>query len=342
MSAEGVGTGGAAAAAAGGDPSGPTADQRREMYRLMSLILAVDERVRRGLSGGEFACTYWPATGQEAIAAALGTVLRPDDQLVTTYRGLHDQVAKGVPLGPLAAEILTRRTGVNGGKGGVMHVSHPPSGLVLSTGIVGSGLPIAVGVALAARLRGTDQVTVASFGDGATGTGSFHEAVNLAAVWKVPVVFCCQNNGYAEMTPTAEAQPVGVADRAAGYGIDGVRVDGNDPDAVHRALTAAVDRARAGGGPVLLECLTYRLWGHYFGDPMRYIPPGELDEARRSEPVGRYRARLIADGVLADTGADSIDAGVRSEVDAAFTAALAAAAPEPGDAFVDVYGPAGG
>ena len=306
----------------------------------MSLILAVDERVRRGLSGGEFACTYWPATGQEAIAAALGTVLRPDDQLVTTYRGLHDQVAKGVPLGPLAAEILTRRTGVNGGTGGVMHVSHPPSGLVLSNGIVGSGLPIAVGVALAARLRGTDQVTVASFGDGATGTGSFHEAVNLAAVWQVPVVFCCQNNGYAEMTPTAEAQPGGGADRAAGYGIDGVRVDGNDPDALHRALTAAVDRARAGGGPVLLECLTYRLWGHYFGDPMRYMPREELDQARADEPVGRYRARLIADGVLDEGEAAAIDEAARSEVEQAFIEALAAELPDGHEAFVDVYGTA--
>ena len=201
----------------------------------MALIRACDDRVRRGLSGGEFACTYWPATGQEAIAAALGVVLRTDDQLVTTYRGLHDQMAKGVPLGPLVAEILTRRTGVNRGKGGAMHIAHPPSGLVLSTGIVGSGVPIAVGVALAAQMRGSDQVTVASFGDGATGTGSFHEAVNLAALWGLPVVFLCQNNRYAEMTPTAEAQPVAsVADRAAGYGIPGEPVDGNDPDAVHR------------------------------------------------------------------------------------------------------------
>ena len=219
------------------------------MYELMTRILTCDERVRRGLSAGEFATTYWPATGQEAIAAALGTVLRTDDQLVTTYRGLHDQMAKGVPLGPLVAEILTRRTGVNGGKGGSMHISHPPSGLVLSTGIVGSGLPIATGVALAAQLGGSDQVTVASFGDGATGTGSFHEAVNLAALWRLPVVFVCQNNRYAEMTPTAEAQPVAhVVDRAAAYGIPGEQVDGNDPDAVHRALTGAVARARGGAG----------------------------------------------------------------------------------------------
>ena len=308
------------------------------MYELMALILTCDARIRRGLSAGEFACTYWPATGQEAIAAALGTVLGTEDQLVSTYRGLHDQVAKGVPLGPLVAEILTRRTGVNAGKGGAMHISHPPSGLVLSTGIVGSGIPIAVGVGLAALVRNSGQVAVASFGDGATGTGSFHEAVNLAALWKIPIVFVCQNNRYAEMTPTVEAQPVaGVADRAAGYGLPGEQVDGNDPDAVHLALDGAVTRARNGGGPTLLECMTYRLWGHYFGDPMRYIPPGELEAARKAEPVSRYRARLIADGVLDEADADGIDERARHEVEEAFSAALAAPLPDPDDAFVDVY-----
>jgi TPP-dependent pyruvate/acetoin dehydrogenase alpha subunit len=318
---------------------GPPSEVRRRMYELMSLILACDERIRRGLSGGEFACTYWPATGQEAIAAALGTVLRTDDQLVTTYRGLHDQVAKGVPIGPLVAEILTRRSGVNAGKGGAMHISYPPAGLVLSTGIVGSGIPIAVGVGLAIRMRGGDQVAVASFGDGATGTGSFHEAVNLAALWHIPIVFLCQNNGYAEMTPTAEAQPVAdVADRASAYGIPGVRVDGNDPDVVHAALADAVGRARSGSGPTLLECTTFRLWGHYFGDPMRYIPGSELDEARQAEPVARYRARLLDDDVLDEHSALDVDERARQEVESAFVAALAEEPPGAANAFVDVYG----
>jgi acetoin:2,6-dichlorophenolindophenol oxidoreductase subunit alpha len=323
-----------------GTPDGAT---RRRMYQVMSLIRACDERVRRGLSGGEFACTYWPATGQEAIAAALGAVLRPEDQLVTTYRGLHDQIAKGVPIGPLVAEILTRSTGVNGGRGGSMHISHPPSGLVLSTGIVGSGLPIAVGIGLAAQLEGADRVAVASFGDGATGTGSFHEAVNLAALWRLPVVLVCQNNRYAEMTPTAHAQPVtDVADRAAGYGLPGVLVDGNDPDAVYRALGTAVDQAREGHGPTLLECTTYRLWGHYFGDAMKYMPPEELAEARRSEPVGRYRAVLLESGVLDEPGAALIEERARDQVEQAFVAALGAALPEGGQAFVDVYGDGSG
>jgi pyruvate dehydrogenase E1 component alpha subunit len=316
----------------------PAAGVRRRIYELMARIVTCDARLRRGLSAGEFACTYWPATGQEAIASALGTVLGTDDQLVTTYRGLHDQVAKGVPLGPLVAEILTRGTGVNAGKGGAMHISHPPSGLVLSTGIVGSGIPIAVGVGLAALLRHSGQVAVASFGDGATGTGSFHEAVNLAALWRLPVVFVCQNNRYAEMTPTAHAQPVAhVADRARGYAIPGVTVDGNDPDAVHGALGTAVGRARSGGGPTLLECTTFRLFGHYFGDPMRYLAPGELEAARDAEPVGRYRRRLLDEGVLDEAGAGAAEQRAADEVDAAFLAALASDPPVAASATTDVY-----
>jgi acetoin:2,6-dichlorophenolindophenol oxidoreductase subunit alpha len=321
---------------------GPSPAQRRRMYELMALVRACDDRLRRGLSAGEFACTYWPATGQEAIAAALGAVLRPEDALVSTYRGLHDQIAKGVPLDLLVAEILTRGAGVNGGKGGAMHIAHPSSGLVLSTGIVGSGVPIAVGVALAARMRGSDQVTVASFGDGATGTGSFHEAVNLAALWDLPIVFLCQNNRYAEMTPTAEAQPVeDVADRARGYGIPGTKVDGNDPDAVYPALASAVDRARQDGGPTLLECMTFRLWGHYFGDPMRYIPAAELEQARRDEPVARYRFRLLTDGVLDEETRGRIDDEARRAVEEAFSAARASEPPAPDQAFVDIYAPGG-
>jgi TPP-dependent pyruvate/acetoin dehydrogenase alpha subunit len=321
-----------------GSAAVPGAEDRIRMYELMVLIRTCDERVRRGLSAGEFATTYWPATGQEAIAAAMGTVLGTDDQLVATYRGLHDQLAKGVPLGSLVAEMLTRTTGVNKGKGGGMHISHPPSGLVLSTGIVGSGLPIAVGVALALQLRRSEHVAVASFGDGATGTGSFHEAVNLAALWQLPVVFVCQNNRYAEMTPTEEVQPVAhVADRAGAYGIPGVTVDGNDPDAVHAAFGAAVARAREGGGPTLLECTTFRLWGHYFGDPMRYIPRDVLDAARRREPVARYRTALVGGGVLDEESASTIDRRTGEDVERAFADALAADMPPGDEAFVDVY-----
>jgi TPP-dependent pyruvate/acetoin dehydrogenase alpha subunit len=324
-------------------PDVPPGDVRRRMFEVMVSIRACDDRLRRGLSAGEFACTYWPATGQEAIAAALGAVLRTDDQLVTTYRGLHDQLAKGVPVGPLVAEILTRETGQNGGKGGAMHIADPPSGLVLSTGIVGSGLPIAVGVGLAARMTRSDRVAVASFGDGASGTGAFHEAVNLAALWELPVVLVCQNNRYAEMTPTAHAQPViDVADRARGYGIPGVTVDGNDPDRTHAALADAVQRARSGAGPTLVECTTFRLHGHYFGDPMHYIPTGELEAARTAEPIGRYRSRLIDDGVLDEAAAAAIERRAADEVEQAFVAALSAGPPGAESATTDVYADATG
>ncbi len=313
------------------------------MFEAMVTIRACDDRVRRGLSAGEFACTYWPATGQEAIAAALGSVLGREDQLVTTYRGLHDQLAKGVPLEPLVAEILTRATGINAGKGGAMHIADPPSGLALSTGIVGSGLPIAVGLGLAATMADSDRVVAASFGDGATGTGAFHEAVNLAALWRLPVVFVCQNNRYAEMTPTVHAQPVAdVAERAGGYGIPGVTVDGNDPDLTHGVLTEAVGRARSGAGPTLVECTTFRLHGHYFGDPMRYIPAEELEAARAGEPIGRYRSRLLDEGVLDDGAVAALEQRAAARVDQAFTTALAADPPSPASAATDVYADASG
>jgi TPP-dependent pyruvate/acetoin dehydrogenase alpha subunit len=171
------------------------------------------------------------------------------------------------------------------------------------------------------------------------GTGSFHEALNLAALWRLPVVFVCQNNQYAEMTPTVHAQPVAhVADRAAGYAVEGVRVDGNDPDAVHAALTGAVATARAGRGPTLLECTTYRLFGHYFGDPMRYMPADEVEAARAAEPLARYRSRLVDDGVLDEAGAAAVESRAADEVAAAFTAALADELPDAAEATVDVYG----
>ena len=184
---------------------------------------------------------------------------------------------------------------------------------------------------------------MASFGDGATGTGAFHEAVNLAALWHLPVVFCCQNNRYAEMTPTAHAQPVeNVADRAPGYAIPGVTVDGNDPDGTHLALDRAVRRARSGGGPTLVECTTFRLHGHYFGDPMRYLPKAELEAARAAEPLARYRNRLLDEGVLDAAEVAELEQQAAEQVEEAFTAALAADPPAAGDAGRYVYAdPAG-
>ena len=234
--------------------------------------------------------------------------LRADDQLVTTYRGLHDLIGKGVPLEEIYGEMMGRTVGASRGKGGTMHIAKPEKGVMLSTGIVGAGPPVAVGLAMAAKRKGLDRVTVVSFGDGATNTGSFHEAANMAALWDLPMVFVCQNNLYAEMTPTSDTMKLEqVADRAAGYGMPGVRVDGNDPLAVKSALDEALQRARAGSGPTFIECVTFRFRGHYFGDRMPYIPKDQLAAAMAADPVPRFRNHLAEPASASEDELDSIE-----------------------------------
>ena len=191
-------------------------DVQRRIYALMVLMKAADDRLSKGIGTGEFMCVYWPSRGQEAIAAAMGVTLRDDDQLVTTYRGLHDLIGKGVPLEEIYGEMMGRVVGASRGKGGTMHIAKPEKGVMLSTGIVGAGPPVAVGLAMAAKRKGLDRVTVVSFGDGATNTGSFHEAANMAALWDLPVVFVCQNNMYAEMTPTTDTMKIRAGRRPGG------------------------------------------------------------------------------------------------------------------------------
>jgi pyruvate dehydrogenase E1 component alpha subunit len=308
------------------------------MYELMALMKAADDRLSKGISTGEFFCVYWPSRGQEAVAAALGVCLRPDDQLVTTYRGLHDLLGKGVPLVEIYGEMMGKELGACRGKGGTMHIARPESGAMLSTGIVGAGIPVAVGLALAARRKGLDRVTAVSFGDGATNTGSFHEAANLAALWNLPVVLVCQNNQYAEMTPIEHTMKIDrVADRALGYGMPGVRVDGNDPIALYGALSEAVDRARSGGGPTLVECVTFRFRGHYFGDRMTYISEERLAEAQEQDPVPAFRERLTRDGVCTDDELERIDAAAQAEVDAAVETVMGADAPAVEEVTRDVF-----
>ena len=220
------------------------------MFDTMALIAACDDALRGACSAGTITLAYYSPRGQEAVAAGFGAALRPNDYLVTTYRGLHDQIAKGVPLRPLLAEMLGRAQGTGKGKGGPMHVAWPDAGVMLTTGVVGSGLPIAAGLAWAAAGRGKGRVTVASFGDGATNIGAFHEAANLAAVWGLPVVLLCQNNLYGEHTAVGDHQRIDhVAERAAAYAMPGVTVDGNDPVAVYEAVSTAAERAGREGAP---------------------------------------------------------------------------------------------
>ena len=313
-------------------------DVQRRMYALMVLMKAADDRLSKGIGTGEFMCVYWPSRGQEAVAAAMGVTLRRDDQLVTTYRGLHDLIGKGVPLEEIYGEMMGRSVGAGRGKGGTMHIAKPDTGVMLSTGIVGAGPPVAVGLAMAAKRKGLDRVTVVSFGDGATNTGSFHEAANMAALWDLPMVFVCQNNQYAEMTPTdATMKLEQVADRAAGYGMPGVRVDGNDPLAVAAALAEAIGKARSGDGPTFLECVTFRFRGHYFGDRMPYIPKEQLEAALAADPVPRFRRHLIDTGVCTDEELSGIDEGARTEVEAALKAVMSADAPSVEELDRDVY-----
>jgi pyruvate dehydrogenase E1 component alpha subunit len=209
---------------------------------------------------------------------------------------------------------------------------------MLDTGIVGAGVPVAVGLALAARQQGSDRVTTVTFGDGATNTGSFHEGVNLAAVWQLPVVFVCQNNKYAEMTPVADTMHItDVWKRALAFDIPGVQVDGNDPEAVHAAVSEAVERGRGGGGPTLVEAVTFRFKGHFAGDPMKYIPAEELAEAEEHDPIPRYRARLAEAGVLGAAELDAIDRQAAADVEAAVKEAAASDLPGPGALDQDFY-----
>lgn len=313
-------------------------DVRRRMFEIMALAKAADERLRKAITAGEALITYWPSRGQEAIAGALGVALRREDWLVTTYRGLHDQIAKGVPLVEIYAEALGRVGGASGGKGGTMHIADPDAGLMATTGIVGAGVPVGTGLGLAAKMRGDGRVAAVSFGDGAMNQGAFHEAVNLASVWTLPVVFVCQNNLYAECTPVGRSTLVTrLADRAAAYGIPGVHVDGNDPDATLEALTDAVERARDGGGPTLVECETYRFFGHYFGDTMKYMPPDELEDRRGRDPVVAYRDRLAAEGALTAGELDALEADAVRQADEALAEALASPPADPATIDLHVY-----
>jgi len=304
----------------------------------MVLMKSADDRLSKGIGTGEFMCVYWPSRGQEAIAAAMGVTLRADDQLVTTYRGLHDLIGKDVPLEEIYGEMMGRTVGASRGKGGTMHIAKPDKGVMLSTGIVGAGPPVGVGLAMAAKRKGIDRVTVVSFGDGATNTGSFHEAANMAALWDLPMVFVCQNNLYAEMTPTEDTMKIEhVADRAAGYGMSGVTVDGNDPLAVADALAEALARARRGEGPTFLECVTFRFRGHYFGDRMPYIPKERLAAAMEADPVPRFRKHLVDNGICAEDELSGIDEGALTKVEEALETVMGADSPSIDELDRDVY-----
>jgi pyruvate dehydrogenase E1 component alpha subunit len=276
--------------------------------------------------------------GMEAVAAGFGAAMRPDDWTFATYRGHAHTLARGVPMTPVLAELLGRGNGLMGGKGGSMHLTSVEHGMMGSYAIIGAHLAIANGAAWSARYRGTEQVAVCFFGDGTTNIGAFHEALNYAAVYALPTVFVCENNLYMEYTSIRDvtAVPRPAADRASAYGLEPVVVDGNDADEVYLAATAALDRARRGEGPSLIEALTYRHGGHSRADPGKYRPADEVEAWRAYDPLGLYRGRLERLGVD-PAELDIIDKEVAEAVDRATDEAVAGPAPDPGSAYTDVW-----
>jgi TPP-dependent pyruvate/acetoin dehydrogenase alpha subunit len=267
--------------------------------------------------------------GQEAIAAGFGVAMRTDDYTFATYRGHAHTLARGVPMTPILAELMGRANGLMSGKGGSMHLTSVEHGMMGSYAIVGAHLTIANGAAWSAQLRGSGQVAVCFFGDGTTNIGAFHEALNFAVIWALPVVFVCENNRWMEYTAieTVTAVPRPAADRAGSYGLPPLVVDGNDADAMYAAAMSALELARSGGGPSLIEALTYRHGGHSRADPGKYRPQAEVDEWLAKDPIPAYRSRLLASGV-SDADLDAIDQHVRAAVDLATDEAKAA--PPPG------------
>ncbi len=309
-----------------------------DMYRRMSLIKQNDERFRAMIKAGRIIAPYYSPRGQEVIPSAVSVNLTDADYICTIYRGVHDMLAKGVPVKLLWAEIAGKATGTCKGKGGPMHITHPASGVMVTTGVVGSSMPIANGLALAAQIRGEPRVAVAYFGDGASNIGAFHESLNMAAVWNLPVIFVCQNNLYGEHTRyevTTAAKRV--SDRAAGYQMPGVTVNGNDPLEMHAAAREAIDRARGGGGPTLIEALTFRFHGHVFGDMDGYMKTGEKDAAMARDPVPAFRAWLLQQGHAGEAELAGLEAAIARELDAAVEFALSSPSPELGELRRDVF-----
>lgn len=307
-------------------------------YRLMLLIRRCEEAIGRLLNEGLIHGTAHLSIGQEAVPVGFCSELTTDDYLTTTYRGHGWALAKGVDLTGFFAELFGRETGVCRGRGGSMHLCDMGVGLIGASGIVGGGLPIAAGAAWAAQLRGTDQVAIASFGDAATNIGTFHESVNLAAVWQLPVVFVCENNLYGEFTPARETCLLAdLAERAAAYGVPGRIVDGNDVAAVRAIAAEAIERARGGGGPTLIEAKTYRHRGHSRNDPGTYRPEAEVASWMPRDPLILARQRLAALAGWDDSSERELSAAVDTEIAVAVAAASAGAVPHPGALGEHVY-----
>src|SRR4051812_38034694 len=313
-------------------------ETKSELYRLQLELRYCEKRAYDLFLQNLIKGTSHLSLGQEAIAAAFGVAMRPDDYTFCTYRGHAHTLARGASMEGVLGELMGRQCGLLGGKGGSMHLTDVAKGAMGSYAIIGAHLPVAAGAAWSAQYRGTQQVAVCFFGDGTTNIGAFHEALNFSAVWKLPVIFVCENNLYMEYTPISEVTAVEhpAADRASAYGLDRIIIDGNDADIVYRTAGAAYARARAGHGPSLIECMTYRHSGHSRADPAKYRPEGELERWKQHDPVVIYRERLKQFGV-SDEAVQKIEEDVRRGIDEATEACKKAPMPPADILFTDVY-----
>jgi TPP-dependent pyruvate/acetoin dehydrogenase alpha subunit len=317
-----------------GDDAATARRTLEAMWRIRRFEEAVDDLFARGLMHG----TMHLSIGQEASATGACFALRDDDAITSTHRRHGHCIAKGADLERMMAELLAKETGYCRGRGGSMHIADVATGNLGANGIVGGGIPIAAGAGLAYRLQGLDRVVVSFFGDGATNEGAFHEAVNLAAIWQLPVVFVCENNKYGMSFSTEKSMAVEtIAERTAAYGIPGVTVDGNDVEADHQAVTTAVDRARAGEGPTLVEALTYRWKGHSKSDKNLYRTREEISEWRDKDPIGRFETLVVERGVLTAEEVEQIRASATDDVRDAARRANAAPDADPDDLLSAVF-----
>jgi len=309
------------------------------LYRVMVTIRAFEERFAAENAAGKPIGGGHSSAGQEAVPAGVCAHLGDRDYVASTHRGHGHCIAKGVDPKQMMAELYGRVTGTNKGKGGSMHIADVSKGMLGANGVVGSNLPLAVGAGLTAKLLGTGGVSISFFGDGASNQGTFHESLNLAAIWKLPVVFVCENNLYAESTPVEYAVPVkDIADRAVAYNIPGLVVDGQDVFAVYEAAGEAISRARAGDGPTLLECKTYRYGGHFLADDhLRYRTQQEVERYRSRDCITGFRTRVLKEGLLTEADLDEIDGQVATLMDEAVVFAESSPFPELDELTQDVY-----
>jgi pyruvate dehydrogenase E1 component alpha subunit len=309
-----------------------------KLYRKMLEIRRFEDTVFDLFGKNLIPGTIHLYAGEEAVAAGVCANLRQDDYLTSTHRGHGHCIAKGAQLDRVMAEIFGKKTGYCKGKGGSMHIADFSVGMLGATAVVGAGIPIATGAGLSIKLRGTDQVAACFFGDGASNQGTFHEGINLAAVWGLPVVYVCENNLYAMGTRQSAVMRIqDIADRAASYGIPGVTVDGNDVLAVYHAAKDAIKRARAGEGPTLLECKTYRRRGHSRFDPAAYRPEAEAAAWLARDPLLRFRTQLLETEALPLAEITRVEAEVAAAIDAAVQFAMKSPYPAPEEALDDVY-----